>query len=163
MNPYRTPHWRTLCAELRRQEAGQVAGVEVLAIGLLIFMVGSLLILNAWAVVDARLMVATAAREAVRAAVESPNGTVAQERANTQARASASGHGQDPDRLQLSGTALDEAGFRRCAPVSVTVSYYVPAVALPWVGGFGHGFTVAATHSGIVDPFRDGDLEGSCG
>ena len=149
-------------SNIRPSESGQVAGVETLAIGLLIFMVGSLLILNAWAVVDARLMVATAAREATRAAVESPNADVAQQRATQQARTSAAGHGQNPDRLRLSASSLDESGFRRCGPVSVTVSYDVPMLVMPWVGGLGHGFTVHATHESIVDPYRDSDLDGSC-
>jgi hypothetical protein len=36
------------------------------------------------------------------------------------------------------------------------VSYPVPAISLPFIGGFGTGFTVKATHSEIVDPFRNG-------
>lgn len=146
-----------------RDERGQVAGVEAIAIGLVIFTAGSLLVLNAWAVVDARLMVATAAREAVRAAVEAPNAETAQRRADDAARASAVGHGQDADRLDVRSNSLDGTGFRRCAPISVTVGYEVPALALPWASGLGHAFTVRATHEGIVDPYRDGDLDGSCG
>jgi hypothetical protein len=44
----------------------------------------------------------------------------------------------------------------RCTRVTVTVSYPVPAVSLPWIGGYGHAFDVRADHSEIVDPFRAG-------
>ena len=43
----------------------------MLPFGVLIFVVGSLLIANAWAVVDAKLATTAAAREAARAYVES--------------------------------------------------------------------------------------------
>ena len=49
-----------------RGDAGQVGGIEALPFGLLIFVVGSLLIANAWAVVDAKFATDAAARQAVR-------------------------------------------------------------------------------------------------
>jgi hypothetical protein len=50
-----------------RDEGGAVGGLEVLPFGLLIFVVGILLVVNAWAVVDAKLAAEAAAREAARA------------------------------------------------------------------------------------------------
>jgi hypothetical protein len=38
----------------------------------------------------------------------------------------------------------------------VTVAYPVPALSLPWIGGYGEGFVVRSSHSEIVDPFRAG-------
>jgi len=32
----------------------------------------------------------------------------------------------------------------------------VAAVTVPWVGGYGSGFTASARHAEIVDPFRTG-------
>ena len=61
----------------------------------------------------------------------------------------------DADRLELEIRLPDGTGFRRCAPVVVRASYEVPAVPLPWIGGFGAGIDVAARHSQRVDPFRD--------
>src|SRR5690606_27037415 len=52
-------------------DAGQVAGIEVLPFGFLLFVVGVLLLANAWAVVDAKMSVTSAAREAARSFVES--------------------------------------------------------------------------------------------
>ncbi|MGZ4694068.1 MAG: hypothetical protein ACXWA3_10620, partial [Acidimicrobiales bacterium] len=50
----------------RRDDRGQLAGIEVLPFGVLVFVVGALLITNAWAVVDAKIAVDAASREAVR-------------------------------------------------------------------------------------------------
>ena len=53
-----------------RGDAGQVGGIEALPFGLLVFVVGALLIANAWAVVDAKFATDAAARQAVRTFVE---------------------------------------------------------------------------------------------
>ena len=58
------------------EDCGQVGGIEVLPFGLLVFIVGTLLVANAWAVVDAKLAVTSAAREAVRSYVEADDGAV---------------------------------------------------------------------------------------
>jgi phenylalanyl-tRNA synthetase beta chain len=46
-------------------DGGQVAGIEALPFGVLIFVVGALLITNLWAVIDTKIAVDAAAREAV--------------------------------------------------------------------------------------------------
>jgi hypothetical protein len=139
-----------------------MGGIEVLPFGLLVFVIGTLLVANAWAVIDAKMAVDAAAREATRRFVEaevtSPTGT-----ADAEADAVAAGlealasYGRDPDAATVGLTGLDgPGGFTRCARATFTVSYRVPALTLPWVGGFGEGFTVASSHSELVDPFRDG-------
>jgi hypothetical protein len=50
----------------------------------------------------------------------------------------------------------------RCGRVVVEVRYRVPALSLPFAGGFGDGITARAVHTEIVDPYRDGLPEGSC-
>ena len=137
----------------RPDEAGMVAGLEAMVFGLLTFVVGVLLAANAWAVVDAKMAVASAAREATRAYVEAPTGSDPLALAQAAASEAIAGHGRDPSRLQL--TPVD-ASFARCATVRFEASYQVPALTLPWVGGHGAGFTAKARHSEIVDPFRDG-------
>ena len=62
-------------------DAGQVGGIEVLPFGVLIFVVGTLLITNAWGVVDAEVAADAAAHQAVRTYVEAPDGTTAAARA----------------------------------------------------------------------------------
>jgi hypothetical protein len=137
-------------------ERGAVGGLEAIPFGLLIFVVATLLIANAWAVVDAKLAVDAAAREAARTYVEGGGGHEGEEAARRAAAEALQGHGRDAERLVLEIALPDGTGFRRCAPVVVRASYEVPAVPLPWIGGFGDGIEVAARHSERVDPFRDG-------
>ena len=45
----------------------------------------------------------------------------------------------------------------RCVRVTYEVVYEVPALSLPFIGGYGSApFRVRSTHSEIVDPFRSG-------
>jgi Mg2+/Co2+ transporter CorC len=145
----------------RAGDAGAIGGIEAIPFGLLIFVVGTLLIANAWSVIDAKLAVNAAAREATRRYVEAEAGSGSAEQQATEAGLAAlEAHGRDPSHASVQLTGLDAPGgsgsLVRCARVTYTASYQVPAVALPWVGGFGHGFHVTARHSELVDPFRDG-------
>jgi hypothetical protein len=141
-----TPRWR-------RDEAGQVAGIEALPFGLLTFVVGALLVANAWAVIDAKIAVSSAAREATRAFVEAPADADPFALADAAARSAIEGAGRDPDQLVL--TPL-EATFARCETVRYEASYRIPAIRVPWVGGYGSGFTASARHAEVVDPYRTG-------
>ena len=64
-------------------------------------------------------------------------------------------YGRDGDRATVSDPVLDEP-FGRCARVTITVSYEVPAIVIPWIGGFGDLAPVQSTSTELVDPFRDG-------
>lgn len=143
---------------MRRDESGQ-AGLEVIPFGLLTFVVGTLLVANAWAVIDAKFAVSSAAREATRAFVEAGDAGEAWPLAEAAARAAIEGSGRDPGQLQLSSAG----DFARCAPVEFTASYQIPAVWVPWVGGLGTGFTATARHAEVVDPYRTGVPSGANG
>ena len=132
-------------------ERGQV-GIE-LPFGLLTFVVGALLVANAWAVIDAKVAVSAAAREATRAFVEAPVDGDPLAAADAAARSAIQGAGRDPAQLVL--TPL-EATFARCETVRFEASYQNPAVRVPWIGGFGSGFTATARHAEVVDPYRTG-------
>lgn len=139
-----------------RDDRGFAGGIEALPFGVLIFVVGSLLVTNAWAVVDAKMAVTAAAREAARTYVESPdaaNGTTAARSASEQTLA---GYGRDPAQSEIEIRHDGGAPFARCVRVTVEVHHLVPALSLPFIGGFGEGFDVAARHSEVIDPFRDG-------
>lgn len=137
----------------RADESGQVAGIEVVPFGLLVFVVGALLVANAWGVVDAKLAAEAAAREAARAYVEAPSAEAADGDATHAAAEALAGHGRDPARMELART---EGSFARCQRVTFEARYPVPVVVVPWVGGLGGGFTVRARHSELVDPYRAG-------
>jgi len=134
-----------------RDESGQ-AGIEAVPFGLLTFVIGSLVVVNAWAVIDAKIAVSSAAREATRAYVESPADADPLERADAAARETIRGAGRDPGRLVLKPLS---ATFARCETVRFEAGYRLPAVRLPWLGGIG-SFTARARHAEIVDPFRTG-------
>ena len=135
-----------------REEPGQ-AGITTLPLGLLTFVVVILLVANAWAVVDAKVAVSAAAREATRAYVETPPGADPMARAEAAARQALQGAGRDPGRMELQPL---QAALARCAVVRFEARYPVAAVTVPWVGGYGSGFIAAARHTEVVDPFRTG-------
>ncbi|HEX7095132.1 MAG TPA: hypothetical protein VF183_04575 [Acidimicrobiales bacterium] len=152
---------RRLHQRFRRDERGQVAGIEVLPFGFLVLVAGTLLVVNAWAVVDAKFAVMAAAREAARAYVETVDAAAAHELARRRALEALEAHGRgDPARVSVDVTTPE--GHGRCRPVVVRISYRVPALTVPFVGGFGRSLTATATHTELVDPYRDGLPEGSC-
>ncbi len=135
-------------------DGGQVAGIETIPFGILLFVIGALLVANAWAVIDVKMAVTSAAREAARTYVEAPDHVTGVADAQRAARDVIAAHDRDPDRATVELPA-SSAAFTHCARVSITVSYPVPALTLPIVGGLGTGFVARATHNEIVDPFRN--------
>jgi hypothetical protein len=138
-------------------DRGQVGGVEALAFGVLVFVVATLLIANAWAVVDAKFAAVSAAQEATRAYVETARGSDGEGAARVAvaaARDAVAGLGRDATRLRLSITPAGDV--TRCTLMTAEAAYDVPAVTLPWIGGFGHALTVRSRHSETIDPFRNG-------
>ncbi|MGH9183342.1 MAG: hypothetical protein ACRDZ9_05950 [Acidimicrobiales bacterium] len=134
-----------------------MGGFEALPFGFLVFVVGLLLLVNAWGVIDAKLAASAAAREAARAFVESEGPGVgdALAEAETAATAAIEGHKEDPEEWVVRAEGPLE--LRRCATATFVVSYDVPTFRLPWVGGFGGSvITAVARHSEVVDPYRDG-------
>jgi len=144
----------------RAGDDGQVGGIEALPFGVLIFVIGTLLIANIWTVVDAKMAVDAAAREATRRYVEAADGSGAEQGAVEAGLAALEAHGRDPSRADVRLASLvtpdGRAAFERCARATFSASYTVPALTLPLVGGFGEGFEVKSSHSELVDPFRDG-------
>ena len=146
------PRARDHPRRLPRREDGQVGGIEALAFGVLIFVFGTLVVANAWGVLDAKMAASGAAREAARAFVTAPPSADPIALAHDAAAASLRAVGRSPQRMTLSMAGA----FVRCARVVATVRYQVPLVHVPLLGGFGGGLTVAARHSELVDPYRTG-------
>lgn len=145
-----------------RADAGQVGGIEVLPFGFLIFVSTTLLFANVWGVIDAKLAVTSAAREAARAYVESDDEVAAYAVAIARANETLVAYGRDGDRATISEPAL-AAPFGRCVRVTITVSYDVPAIAIPFIGGLGTIAPVRSSFTEVVDPFRDGLIgEATC-
>lgn len=138
-----------------RGDGGFVGGAEGILFGVVVFVFGTLLMVNAWAVIDAKMAVSSAAREAARTLVEG-DGSVGP--------ADAAGRAAFEATSPFDGGGLDGphivGEFRRCGRVEVTYRYTVPALNVPGGFGWGSGFEVTASHSEIVDPFRSG-LDGA--
>ena len=135
-----------------RGDAGQVGGIEVLPFGFLLFVGVTLLLVNVWGVIDAKLAVTSAAREAARAYSESDNEASARRGAVARATETLAAYGRGGDRASVDVPVLRQ--FERCTRVTVTVSYELPGVAVPFLGGLG-ARTVASSFTEIVDPYRD--------
>ncbi|MEX1177427.1 MAG: hypothetical protein WEB09_03105 [Nitriliruptor sp.] len=134
-----------------------LAGAEALIFGVLIFVVGTLLIVNAWGVIDAKMAASASAREATRVLVESPVDVAVTALATQVVADTLVGHGKDPARVVGAPTITARRGIARCARIRVDVRYRVPTITLPWIGGLGSGhLEVRGSHTELVDPFRSG-------
>ena len=143
----------------RHDDRGVVAGTDMLIFGVLAFVLGSLLIINVWTVIDASLAVSAAAREGARTYVESDPATAWPE---AQARMNdvMADYGRSARAVPPSPPAID--AYERCAVVTMTVEYDVALVSLPIFGTFGSLTRIDASHSERIDAYRSGEFEGSC-
>ena len=137
-----------------RGDDGQVGGIEAIPFGLLVFVAGSLLIANAWAVVDAKFATDAAAHQAARTFAESEAAGDAVERAVEAGLAAIDGHGRSRSNATI--TAAEGTTFRRCERVTFIATYRLPALTVPFLGGLGDGIDVSSRASEVVDPFRAG-------
>ncbi len=163
---------RTDHVSQERTESGQ-AGGEVLAIGFVLLMSMILLALNVWAVIDAKIRVAGAARYTTRTVVESGP----EDLANAAGTFGPLFGEHDPNNVATNAVKaalvdkpklLRDVTVRvalsndanRCSVAVVELQVRVPSFGLPHIGPLRNGFLVTSQHSEIVDPFRSG-LEGT--
>lgn len=129
-----------------------MGGVEALFFGVLILVLGTLAVANAWGVIDAKMAAAGAASEAARAFVQAPAGSDPGGLARAAAVGAMEAQGRDPART----TVVVSGDLTRCSRVVAQVSYRVPVIVVPLLGGFGAGFTATSRQSELVDPYRTG-------
>ncbi|HEX7132347.1 MAG TPA: hypothetical protein VF228_07210 [Iamia sp.] len=134
------------------------AGAEVLPFCVLIFVFGTLLLVNAWGVIDAKFAVTSASREAARTYAESDGGLAGEAAARSAADDAIRAYGRSPARMDLSEP---QGAFVRCGSVTYTASYPVPAIKIPVIGGFGEAFDVTSSHTTRIDRLRAGVDGGS--
>lgn len=135
-----------------RGDHGQVGGIEAIPFGLLLFVGGALLIANAWAVIDAKFATDAGAQQAARAYAEAATADGAEAAAVEAGLAAIEGHGRDRGRAEV--FALDGTQFERCARATFAAEYEVPAISIPFIGGFGGAFHIRSEATELVDPFR---------
>ncbi len=131
-------------------------GSDGILAGVLVFVLGGLLVLQLWAVVDAKQAADAAARAGARAYAEASTEGGAQAAAAAATAATLAGRHKPP----ASAVFLPPAGsFARCQRVMVLVQVRLQAVHLPGIA-LGPTFTVTGRHSTVIDPYRDGDQLG---
>lgn len=137
-------------------EDGFVAGAESLIFGVVIFVLGTIVVLNAWSALDARFAAAGAAREAVRAVVDASEGADLAEVANSAAVDAFAGHGRDPAGLEVVWVGDADGPERaRCGEVRFRVETTVDVVLLPrWNSP--PSFQVSALHAELIESYREG-------
>lgn len=133
---------------------GFAGGMDAVVVGMLVFVVSMLLVVNAWAVVDAKLAVEAAAREATRSFVDSTDADRAWANAGDASRAAIAGHGRDPSRATT--VPRGTARLERCAVVAIEVRYPVVLFPLSVLGRGGKTFDVVGSHAERVDAHRSG-------
>lgn len=139
-------------------ERGAVGGLEMLPLGFLVFVVSSIMILNAWTAVDSWMAVSTASREGARVFVES-DPDEAWPAARVRIAEVMDGYGRGE---RLMAPSAPSVAFERCEVVTVRVGYDLAFINLPFVDGFGSLTTIEASHSERIDPYRSGDFTGEC-
>src|SRR5437660_2034444 len=128
----------------RQDERGQAGGVEALVFGFLILLLGTLIVANAWAVVDAKFAADGAAREGAHTYVE--EGLTADEAAGParQAVDAALSSLHRPGTVEVE---FGQNGHQRCQPVTVRVRTRVAILRLPFVRPAGGHVEVSGSHT----------------
>ncbi len=134
-----------------------VAGLEGVMFGVLVLVVGTIVVVNAWGVLQTRRTLDGAAREYLRAYTEGDDPVDAAQKAQHSLTAVLDGEqrrgGRTPP-VHVEGP--DPARFGPCAEASVHLSTVVPAARIPFVGAF-RSTTVEVTQTDLVDPHREID------
>ena len=136
----------------RRGERGAVAGLEGVMLGVLVLVTGTLLVVNAWGVLQSRRTLDGAAREYLRAYTQADDAAAA-ESAGRRALLDV----LDGERGSAAGVRIDapdRSTFGPCATATVTLSSTVPAARLPFVGAMA-STTIRVTHTELVDAHRE--------
>lgn len=136
----------------RSDDRGQAAGFEMWAIGILVFVSGTLLVVEAWASLNARSSAGQMAQEYVRAYSESTTRLEATTSGDRAARTVAEARHVTTYRV------TPPARFGPCQLVAVTVAIDLPAMRIPFIGSWGT-HTVTATRRELTDPYRSIDAD----
>ena len=133
-----------------KDERGVIGGADAILFGALCFFAGTIIILNAWSVIDTKFAADSAAREAGRAYVEAPSQTDAVIRAIAASDRVATNENKTygDQRITISG------GFIRCADINFDVEFVAPRSRVPFIGTLILPMNVHGHYSEVVDPYR---------
>jgi hypothetical protein len=136
-------------SRVRRTDRGQAAGIETVPFGILVFVAGTLVVVNAWALVTARSGAASVAREYLRAYTHASSQAEGIRRADAVAAIVAREEGFGAADVRID----DPRSWGPCVLAEVTVRVRVPEIRAPFLGGFG-SMDVVVTHRNRIDAFR---------
>lgn len=138
-------------------ERGAVAGAEALALGMVVLLGGSLLLVHAWAILDTHMALDAAAREYLRAYTQADSPAAAER----EARRALGDVLADREELaaRVSVRPPDPSTFGPCSPARVELSASVPALELPYLGAV-QDRTVTVRHVELIDAHRELDAVG---
>jgi hypothetical protein len=132
-------------------EHGQAAGIETLPFGVLVFIAGTLLVVNAWAVVTNRATADSIAREYLRSYTKETSRPAALDAGRRVVDAIVASRGLPPGRVHVD----PPTAWGACAVATVTVHLTVPDIHAPFLGDLGtHQITVI--HRDRIDAYRRG-------
>lgn len=129
------------------------AGAEALALGTLVLLAGTILIINAWAVIDTHMALEAAAREYLRAYTEADGPLAAAEDGNAAAAAVLRDRPGLLNRLEVDPPAPET--FGPCAPAAVTVTARVPSIRIPAIGTQWGSHTVSISAVELIDGHQE--------
>lgn len=138
---------------MRRPERAMAAGAEALALGTLVLLAGTIMVTNAWAVIDTNMALEAAAREYLRAYTEADEPTAAAANGDTAARAVLQDRPGVLGRLRVVPPSPET--FGPCAPAAVTVSARVPAIRIPAIDAQWGEHTVSISAVELIDAHQE--------
>jgi hypothetical protein len=142
-------------------DAGQAAGVETVALGILVFVSVTLLIVNAWGMVTNQGVADSIAREYLRAYTAADTRPAALQAGDQVAQLVASDRGLPARRVHI----IEPVAWGPCVTAQVTVTIDEPEIRAPFLGGFGTS-ELTVTHRDRIDGHRAGlagnDAGGTC-
>lgn len=138
---------------MRRSERAMIAGAEALALGVLVLLAGTILIVNAWAVLDTRMALEAATREYLRAYTEADDPLSAAVEGSGAAERVMQDRPALWKRTEIDGPEPER--FGPCAPASVTLRARVPAIRIPAIDTQWGEHTVAVSAVELVDAHQE--------
>lgn len=136
-----------------RGERGMAAGAEALALGCIVLVVASVLVVNAWAVLDTRTALESAAREYLRAYTEADSPGAAAGQGRRSARMVLDERPALAADVRISPPEPDT--FGPCAPALVTLSAEVPAIRIPFIDHRWGRHTVTVRAVELIDAHQE--------
>lgn len=132
----------------RRDERGQAAGFESIPLGIVLFVSVTLIVVNAWAIVDTRATLGSAARDYLRAYTREPTRA-----AGITAGSAAAGRSiGERTGEQVVTISHPNEPFGPCRAATVEITVEVRAIRVPFLGGLGTT-EVSTTQSELVQPY----------